>query len=227
MSNARFVYKAVSPPEQNIMAGQNPGLKLVVLQPARERRSGCLQQGIGINAAPGAPQACREVTDSLETLKSLTESSAGMMWEKYAEQKPCSLQPRSKIKVKADGAGGKVPAAVKKPCSSSDLSFALGSFKELPHLMACQDSRKGGKGKLGKEEETGESLGGKQSPSQIWWRCQIRGGISSIPQLVGKQHLERSSSVSGRLWAKILCALNFTGETEYDDKSHHATCEKT
>lgn len=71
------MYKAVPHPVQNITAGQNPGLKLVVLQPARERRAGCLQQGTGINAAPEAPQACREVTDSLETLKSLTENNAG------------------------------------------------------------------------------------------------------------------------------------------------------
>lgn len=74
MSKARFVYKAVPPPVWNIMAGQNPGLKLVVLQAARERRAGCLQQGTGINAAP---QACREVTDSQETLRSLTENTAG------------------------------------------------------------------------------------------------------------------------------------------------------
>lgn len=70
--------------------------------------------------------------------------------------------------MKADRAGEKAPAAVKELCSSSDLCFALGSFRELPHLTARQDSRKGRKGKLGKEEETGESLGGEQSPSQIW-----------------------------------------------------------
>lgn len=40
-------------------------------------------------------------------------------------------------------AGEKVSAAVKEPCSSSDLCIAQG---ELPHLMACQDSRKGWKG---------------------------------------------------------------------------------
>lgn len=109
----------------------------------------------------------------------------GMKWEKYEEQKPCFLQPRTKIEAKADRAGEKVPAAVKETCSSSHLCFALGSFRELPHLMACQDSRKGGKGKLEKEEERGEGLGGEQCPSQIWGRPQIWGGISAIPQSMG------------------------------------------
>lgn len=132
------------PPEQNITAGQNPGLKLVLLQPARERRSGCLQQGIGINAAPGASQACREVT--LETLKSLTENSAGYDVGKYAEQKPGSLQPRSKIKVKADGAGEKVSAAVEETCASSDLCFALGSSRSFLICWHFRTAERVGKG---------------------------------------------------------------------------------
>ena len=158
---------------RSITADQNPVLKLVVLQHIGERTTACLQQCTGINTAPGALQACRQLTDALETLKSWTQNSAGYdVGKTCREQKPCSLQPRSRVKVKADGAEEKVPAVVKEPRPGPDLHFAPGSFGELPHLVACHEiSREGRKGKPGKEEETGESLGGEDgeySLSQSW-----------------------------------------------------------
>lgn len=61
----------------------------------------------------------------------------------------------------------KVPAAVKEPHPGPDLPFVHGSFRELPGLVACHEiSREGGNRQPGKEEETGDSLGGEYSPSQ-------------------------------------------------------------
>jgi len=38
------------------------------------------------------------------------------------------------------------------------------------------------------------------------------------------QHLARPSTAPGRLWEKMLCALDFAGKGEHDEyKSHHAT----
>lgn len=203
----------------SITADQNSVLKLVVLQHDGQRRTDCLQQGNGINTAPGALQACGQLTDTLETLKSWTENSVGYGVGKTGrEQKPCSLQPRSRVKWKADGAEEKVPATMKEPCPGPDLHLAPGSFGELPHLVARGEiSRKGRKGEPGKEEETGESLGGGVQPfPKLGWRHQIWGGISPIPQWMGKtQHLARPSAVPGRLWAKMLHALNFGGKGEW------------
>lgn len=64
-------------PYSGVMADQNPGLKLVVLQHVRERRTECLQQSTGINTASGALQPCRQLTSTLETLKPGSQSSAG------------------------------------------------------------------------------------------------------------------------------------------------------
>lgn len=69
-------------------------------------------------------------------------------------------------------------------------------------------------------------LGGEDSPSQ-----RRVGGTryqQVSPLWMGKmQHPTRSSTVAGRLWAKLLCALNFEGKGEHDEyKSHYVTSGK-
>lgn len=125
---------------RSVTADQNLVLKVMVLQHVGERRTACLHQGTGINTAPGALQACRQLTDALETPKSRTEGNAGYDVGKICrQQKPYSLQPRSRVKVKADCIAEKVPAATKEPRPGPDLHFAPGSFGELPGLVACHE----------------------------------------------------------------------------------------
>lgn len=76
-----------------------------------------------------------------------------------------------------------------------------------------QEGRERGTRKGGRDRR--EPGGGVQPFPKLGWRHQIWGGISPIPQWTGKtQHLARPSTVPGRLWAKMLRALNFGGKGE-------------